>query len=44
MTYNGAAMHLGNIMKLSNAVTRSITSVYLLKCLTSEILVHRARI
>jgi hypothetical protein len=26
MTYNGAAMHLGNIMKLSNAVTRSITA------------------
>lgn len=26
MTFNGAAMHLGNIMKLSNAVTRSITA------------------
>src|SRR5512145_1188068 len=26
MTYNGAGMHLGNIMKLSNAVTRSITA------------------
>ncbi len=26
MAFNGASMHLGNIMKLSNAVTRSITA------------------